>query len=299
MTSATGHFGNYHTHTHHCDGNGEPRDYAEAAIQKGMKWLGFSGHNVVPFPTAWTMPAKNLEGYLREVREAKARYKGRLDIFLGIEADYIPGVTSPNHPRIRELGLDFVIGSVHFAEQRNGDHSWTVDGPREELETGLAKVFKGDIRALVERYFALVGEMAEETKPDIIGHFDVVKKNNRSGDFWSEEETWYRSAALVALEAVARSGCIMEINTGGIVRNTSGALYPSEWILKEAHRLGIPIMINADAHRPQDIDGYFTQAATLLRGLGFTTQRQLTLAGWVDVPLPAQRLRRAHRARTL
>ncbi len=282
-------FGNYHTHTHHCDGNGEPCDYAEAAIQKGMQWLGFSGHNVVPFPTDWTMPEKNLESYLREVREAKARYAGRLEVFLGIEADYIPDVTSPAHARIRELGLDFVIGSVHFAEPPGGDHSWTVDGSREELDTGLARVYGGDIRALVGRYYALAAEMAERTKPDIIGHFDIVKKNNRTGELFREEEGWYRSAALAALEAVARSGCIMEINTGGIVRNTSGVLYPSEWILKEARRMRIPIMVNSDAHRPQDIDGYFRQAVELLRSLGFTSQRQLTSAGWMDVPLPGSR----------
>jgi histidinol-phosphatase (PHP family) len=283
----SGAFGNYHTHTRHCDGNDEPRDFAEAAIRKGMQWLGFSGHNVLPFQTDWTMPEKNLESYLREVREAKARYTGRLEIFLGIEADYIPGVTSPNHPRIRDLGLDFVLGSVHFVELPGGDHSWTVDGSRQELETGLARVYGGNIRALVERYYALVGEMAEETKPDIIGHFDVVKKNNGSGGLFSEEAPWYRAAVRAALQAVGRSGSVMEINTGGIVRNTSGVLYPSEWILEQARRLGIPIMINADAHRPQDIDGYFSEAAALLRSLGFATQRQLTSAGWVDVPLPA------------
>jgi histidinol-phosphatase (PHP family) len=250
-----------------------------------MKWLGFSGHNVLPFPTDWTMPKKNLAGYLREVREAQTRYRGRLEIFLGIEADYIPGVTSPALSRIRDLGLDFIIGSVHFAEPEGGDHSWTVDGSPQELEMGLARVYKGDVRALVERYYTLVGEMAEKTKPDIIGHFDVVKKNNGTGDLFSESATWYRSAALAALEAIARSGSIMEINTGGIVRKTSGVLYPSEWILKEARRLRIPVMINADAHRPQDIDGYFAEAAALLRSLGFSTQRQLTAAGWVDVKL--------------
>ena len=278
--------GNYHTHTHHCDGNGEPQDYAESAISKGMKWLGFSGHNVLPFPTDWTMPEKNLESYRREVREAAARNAGRIEIFLGIEADYIPGVSSPVHPRIRDLGWDFIIGSVHFAAPAGGDHSWTVDGSGDEFDAGLHRVYGGDVRALVERYYALVAEMAVEAKPDIIGHFDVVKKNNRNADYFREDEPWYRAAVLSALEAVARSGSVVEINTGGIVRNTSGSFYPSEWILREARGMGIPTMVNADAHRPQDIDGCFDQAAALLRGVGYSSQRQLTSAGWMDVPLP-------------
>jgi histidinol-phosphatase (PHP family) len=277
--------GNYHTHTRHCDGKGEPAEFAEAALRKGMSRLGFTGHNVLPFPTDWTMPAENLEGYLREVREVKRRYHGRLEVFLGIEADYLPGVSSPTHPAIRSLDLDFVLGSVHFAGPVDGANPWTVDGPAEELEKGLAASFGGDVRALVERYYRLVAEMAATAAPDIVGHFDIVKKNNRAGRWFDERSPWYRAAALEALAAVARSESVLEINTGGIVRNTSGTLYPSEWILWEALAMGIPVMVNADAHRPEDIDGHFDQATALLRGLGFRSQRQLTSRGWVDEDL--------------
>ncbi len=277
--------GNFHTHTRHCDGNGEPYEFVEAALRKGMPRLGFSGHNVVPFPADWTMPAENLESYLREVREVKARYSGRIEVFLGMEADYLPGVTSSAHPRIRDLGLEFVIGSVHFIEPLDGEYSWTVDGTAEELDAGLRGCFGGDARALVELYYRRIGEMAMSTKPDIIGHFDAVKKNNRSAGYFGEEEAWYRTAVVGALEAVASSGSVLEINTGGVVRNTSGALYPSEWILREALRLGIPVMVNADAHRPEQIDGYFAEAVRLLRDVGFRAQRQLTSRGWVDQEL--------------
>jgi histidinol-phosphatase (PHP family) len=63
--------GNFHTHTHHCDGSGTPSEFVDAALRKGMRRLGFSGHNVLPFPTTWTMPAERLESYLRDVREAR------------------------------------------------------------------------------------------------------------------------------------------------------------------------------------------------------------------------------------
>jgi len=206
-------------------------------------------------------------------------------VFLGIEADYLPGVSSPTHPAIRSLGLDFVLGSVHFAGPVDGPNPWTVDGPAEELEKGLAASFGGDVRALVERYYRLVAEMAATAAPDIIGHFDIVTKNNRDNRFFSEEAPWYRAAAREALEAVARSGSVLEINTGGIVRNTSGILHPSEWILSEARKMGAPVMVNADAHRPDDIDGHFAEAVALLRSLGFRAQRQLTSRGWVEAAL--------------
>ncbi len=277
--------GNYHTHTHHCDGKGEPRDFAESALRKGMPRLGFSGHNVLPFPTDWTMPAEQLPGYLREVREARERYRGRLEIFLGIEADFIPGLTSPVHESIRELGLDFVVGSVHFVGPEDGNHRWTVDGPREELEEAIRDGFGGDPRRLVERYYELVSRMARTAPPDIFGHFDIVKKNNRDAGFFREDEPWYRQAVRSALEAVRSSGRVLEINTGGVLRNTSGAYYPSPWILEQAWAMDIPVMINADAHDPEHIDGKFEEAAEILRDAGYRAQRQLTTGGWIDLPL--------------
>ncbi len=286
MAAGAGHgFGNYHTHTHHCDGTGEARDYAESALRKGMPRLGFSGHNVVPFPTDWTMPAALLQGYLRDVREARDGYRGRLEIFLGMEVDFIPGMTSPVHPGLESLALDFVIGSVHFIGPSDGDHAWTVDGPREEIEAAVRDGFGGDARRLVERYYALLAAMAEAAAPDIFGHFDIVKKNNRDGRLFSEEESWYRAAVRRALDAVRASGKILEINTGGVVRNTSGAFYPSPWILKEACEMRIPVIVSADAHHPDLIDGKFNDAVQILRGAGYRAQRQLTGSGWIDVEL--------------
>lgn len=278
-------FGNFHTHTRHCDGKGEAEEFAEAALRKGMPRLGFSGHNVVPFPASWTMKPGDLPGYLRDVRDVKSSYAGRLEVFLGIEADYIPGVASPADPAIRGLGLDYVIGSVHFLAPAEGRYDWTVDGAPEEMEKGVAVCFGGSVRNLVESYYQRVAEMDRRARPDIIGHFDIVKKNNRGARWFSEEEPWYRRAALAALEAVAAGGSVLEVNTGGVVRNTSGALYPSPFILREALRMGIPVMVTADAHRPETIDGHFAQTVRHLRELGFKSQRQLTSRGWIDQAL--------------
>ena len=277
--------GNYHTHTRHCDGTGEPREFAEAALRKGMPRLGFSGHNVLPFPTDWTMPKENLSSYLEETRAVKAWYEGSLQVFVGLEVDYIPGLTSPAHPDISALGLDFVIGSVHFVGPRDGQHEWTVDGDRAELDLALRKGFDGSARALVERYYRLLGEMALSARPDIVGHFDIVKKNNRDGRYFSEDAPWYREAVDGALKAIAKAGIVMEMNTGGVVRGTSGALYPSRWILERGRELAIPVMVNADAHAPENIDGHFPESLSLLRSIGFRAQRQLTSAGWADQPL--------------
>jgi histidinol-phosphatase (PHP family) len=280
-----GAFGNFHTHTRYCDGHGDPRDLAEEALRKGMPRIGFSGHNVLPFPTDWTMPEGNLEPYLADVRGLAAAFRGRLEVYLGMEVDWLPGTITPTDPRIRALELDYVIGSVHFNDPRAGMHAWTVDGALPEFQEMRRVGFGGDLRALVERYYLQVAAMAAEAAPDVVGHFDIVKKNNRNELLFCEEEPWYRAAARGALEAVARCGAAMEVNTGGVVRGASGSFYPSTWILKQALELGIPVLVTSDAHRVEHLDGMFGEAVALLRSIGFRSQRQLTPAGWADVDL--------------
>ena len=264
---------NYHTHSRLDDGKGELAEYAAAAAAKGFATLGFSGHAPVPFESDWHMPGGLLPEYLRTVRQLGGEYNGHVEILLGLEVDYIPGLLSVRSPDIRRLGLDFTVGSVHFLGQYGDGRWWTPDGPLPELERGLEETFRGNVRGMVEHYYALLGRMAIESPPDIVGHFDLVKKNNRDGRLFSEDAPWYRKAALEALEAVARGGSILELNTGGLVRGTSGALYPSDWILAEALRREIPVTVNADAHRPEDIDGCFEEAFALLREVGY---RRLT-----------------------
>lgn len=280
-----GAFGNFHTHTRWCDGRGDVRDLAEEALRKGMPRLGFSGHNVLPFPTDWTMPAENLAPYLEAVRAAQAAYRGRLEIHLGMEVDWLPGVVTPGDPAIRALGLDYVVGSVHFNDPRPAMHAWTVDGPPPEFQAMLREGFGGDLRALLEGYYGSVAAMAAEGAADVIGHFDIVKKNNGDELLFCEEEPWYRAAVRGALAAVARSGIPMELNTGGVMRGACKSFYPSPWILREALDLGIPVLVTSDAHRVEHLDGRFAEAVALLRRIGYRSQRQLTSSGWTDVEL--------------
>jgi histidinol-phosphatase (PHP family) len=276
---------NYHCHSRLDDGKGELAEYAAAALTKGFATLGFSGHAPVPFEADWTMPAALLPEYVDTVRRLQREYAGRLEILLGLEVDFVPGLLSTRSPHLQALNLDFTVGSVHFLGQLRDGTWWTADGSLTELEQGLGECFGGDARPAVERFYSLTAQMVTESPPDIIGHFDVVKKNNRDWRFFSEGAPWYRAAVGRALEAIARAGCILEINTGGIVRGTSGALYPSEWVLAEALARGIPVTVNADAHRPDDIDGYFQESYALLKEVGYRRLTRISGGKRVEEPL--------------
>jgi len=270
---------NYHTHSRFCDGKGEPEEYVLYALAKGFTHLGFSGHAPLPFTTDWTMKEEDFPAYKAAVVELKERYRDRIEILLGLEVDYIPDLALPESVSRRGDGLEYTLGSVHYLGRLKDGRRWTVDSPQAEFEKGLEETFAGDVRKAVERYYAIEEAMLVSVSPDIIAHFDLIKKNNRNGSFFCESEAWYREAVSRCLEAVRSSGAILEVNTGGIARDTSGALYPSAWILRECLEKDIPILISSDAHRPQDVDSLFVETALLLSGIGFRKTTLLTLQG--------------------
>jgi histidinol-phosphatase (PHP family) len=276
---------NYHTHSRFCDGVGEPAEYAEAAVSKGFAALGFSSHAPLPFESDWTMKPADLPRYAAEIRSLAERYRGTLEIYLGLEIDYIPGVMGPSDERFAKAGLEYTIGSVHMIRDDRSGRYLAIDGPVEEYEEIIRNVFAGDARAFAERYFALMSEMVTLHRPDIIGHLDVLMKNNIGRRFFSGTESWYLDAACGTLEAIRASGAVLEVNSGGLARKRTDFLYPSLPLLTVARELEIPAMLNADAHDPAHVDAFYDRGYALLAAAGYREVRVLLAGTWRDVPL--------------
>lgn len=277
-------YSNYHTHCFFCDGEGEPEEYVREAINQGFCAIGFSSHSPLPF-SPWTMKEERVEEYINTINALKAKYKGVIEIYAGLEIDYIRGIYGPRSGRFNKLNLDYNIGSIHTIKCENTGEYLNVDGSAEEFEKMLDLIFEGSMERFVQGYYGLVREMIEIHSPDIIGHLDLIKKNNRGGRYFNEDEIWYRDEVLKTLNTIAGSSCILEVNTGGMSRKYTDTFYPSPWILEECSRLCIPVMINADAHSPKNIGAYFNEAASALKDAGYTKQRILYNGKWTDAPL--------------
>ena len=96
----------------------------DAAVEKGIKILGFSSHAPVSFQTSWNMPFSELALYCETINNLKHEFQDSIDILLGMEIDFIPGVTGPDNPLFSNLGLDYRIGSVHIAGQFKNGNYW-------------------------------------------------------------------------------------------------------------------------------------------------------------------------------
>lgn len=269
---------NFHTHTAFCDGKKSITETAEVASNNKIYSLGFSSHAPLPFHRPWCMKPDAFPAYLHQIAETKR--KSSLQIYSGLEVDFIPGVISIESFQSR---LDYTIGSIHFVEKFHSGDGWEIDGPHAHFLDGLREIFHGDIRTAVERYFELTREMILHSPPDIVGHLDKIKIQNTGNKFFHETDPWYRQAVRATLQVIEKSGCIVEVNTRGLYQNKSTTSYPSPWILEELLQRSIPITLSSDAHHPDDLTGLFSETARVLLGIGFKNLRILLDGRWQHV----------------
>ncbi|MDQ4139880.1 MAG: histidinol-phosphatase [Bacteroidota bacterium] len=280
---------NYHSHCNYCDGAVPPANYAAEALAQGLKAYGFSSHVPLPFPARWSMKRENMENYLAEIKILRDIYQERgLQIYAGLEVDFIPDVIGPQSSFVQEAKLDYTVGSVHFVDAFPDGRPWEMDGPTTLFKEGLDQIFHNDIQALVRRYFGLTRQMVQEQCPDIIGHLDKIKMQNKPEFLFSEEADWYRAELLQTLDVIAAFGAIVEVNTRGLYQNKTVEVYPSRWVLKEMHQRQIPVTLSSDAHKPTEVARFFEQAAEVLQEVGYTHLRVLWNNTWQDLPFTLQ-----------
>jgi histidinol-phosphatase (PHP family) len=267
---------NYHCHTNFCDGKKSVAEVIDKAKAMNMIALGISSHASLPFENKWSMRPGMLDNYLSEINRAKEDF----EVYAGLEVDFIPNKISPFDFKDR---LDYTIGSVHFVND-----TWEIDNTYDVFMDGLKNIFGGSIRKAVARYYELTREMVRTTPPNIVGHMDKIKMHNRGDHFFMEEEPWYREQVDLTLDAIAKAGCIVEVNTRGIYQNKTDTLYPSPWILQEIHKKNIPVTLSSDAHHPDDLVNRFPETAGELIGIGFKKIRILLNGQWTDVDFDEQ-----------
>jgi len=240
----------YHMHTPLTDGTGEPREYARAAIERGLAEIGFSDHApLADRDTDWTMKKSDLPRYVEWVRETQREFP-QLPIKLGLEVDFVPG----NEAWVRELAAmypwDFFLGSVHYLS----------DGF--PLDRSAADWRGQDVGSRWREYFAFWEQAAGSRLFDSLAHPDLVKK------FGFRPAGELAALYSRALQVVAKNGVAIEISTAGL-RKPCREIYPSEEFLRIARMYDVPITLGSDAHIPNDVGLDFDKAVALARRCGY------------------------------
>jgi len=244
----------YHMHTPLCKhATGPVEAYVHRGIDLGLREIGFADHNPLPGGRSANvrMAESELDYYVERVTELRFRYRGKIDVMLGLELDYIEGLEDYLAQQLARYPWDYVIGSVHFLDSDCRTPSW----PRN---------YSGDPHQLYARYFDLMRRMVQTGMCDIIAHFDVVK---RSGFLPGEREADDINRTLQEIKA---ADLCMEINTSGYRHSElpEPQPYPSLALAEQALALGIPFTVNSDAHAPDQVGLKFPEIEQFLKRKG-------------------------------
>jgi len=274
----------YHTHTDYCDGKAKAEAFIKRAIDLQMKAVGFSSHAPISVDVSWSMAEGQLNNYVSEIRTLGQKYQHDLDVYLSLEMDYLPGVTKPFSQVKEAYGLDYTIGSVHLVKSPVANEFLFLDGPDTNYAHGLECMFDGDIKKMVKAYYNQINEMIVGQKPDVVGHIDKIKMNNK-GRYFSEDATWYQSLLSECIGVLKESDCILEINTRGLYTKKSPNFFPDSSFIKACRKNNIPVTISTDAHHPDELLLYFDDAARMLKETGYDSVWLYDKGVWKDVEL--------------
>ncbi len=243
----------FHLHTVHSDGENAPEEMVLTAIERGFTALGFSDHAYVETQD-YCMKADGAEAYRQEILALKEKYRGKIDIFCGIEQDYYSEEPTD--------GYDYVIGSVH--EIHRDGQVVDIDDTLPIFEQSIAAY--GDAYALAEAYFGLVAKLPF---CDIIGHLDLLTKFQQQKPLLDEAHPRYRDAAAQAVRALLPMGSPFEVNVGAMNRGIRTTPYPASWLLQYIRERGGEVTLSGDCHNAESLGRHFDTALAAIRAAGF------------------------------
>lgn len=222
---------NMHTHTTRCrHAKGEDREYVEKAIEAGFQVLGFSDHTPLFFTEDYQSPIRmtmdELGGYVKSVESLKAEYKNDIEIYCGLEAEYLPIRFEQTMAVIDQYPIDFMILGQHYPDDEIG---WIHSKLDWQEETDLQKY--------VDRVVAAV----ETERFLYVAHPDIFK-------FVGEPDIYRRQMMRLA-HTLKQHNMPVEINMNGMRDRKH---YPNPDFVKIAVEAGCDFIIGVDAHSPKN-----------------------------------------------
>lgn len=263
-----------HTHSSFCDGKNTLSEMAEKAYSLGLKAMGFSGHSYVSIDDFGILPHK-LDEYIAESNKLKSLYEGKMDIICGIELDKFSADT------IDTSKFDYIIGSVHAITDNFGMYR-VIDGSLDRFVGAAEEGFGGSFLSLCSGYYDQLCDFVLKTKPDIVGHFDLITKFNRGSKYFDEESSNYKNIALEAIDAILENDSVIEVNTGCIARGYRDKPYPADFIMKRILEKKGRVIITTDAHNVDMLVSNTEMAEDILRSVGFKAVCELSASGFYE-----------------
>ena len=232
--------------------------YVEKALEKGLEEITFTEH--MPFTSVFlenkdfqdecAMDIKDIDSYIKDVKEIKKKYEGKIKINLGFEVDYIEGLDEEIKEILNKYGdnIEDSILSVHFVKF-NGKME-PIDC-LEFFESLLNKV--GSLEKVYDLYFETLLKSIKADlgvyKPKRIGHPTLIRIfNNKYPIDYKNIELMER-----VVKEIKNNNYEIDFNTAGLRKPYCKEIYPSGEFLNLIKKYNVPVVYGSDSHKSEDV----------------------------------------------
>lgn len=264
-----------HIHTPFCPhGTKDPFErYIHQAIAKGFKSITFTEH--APLPEAFVDPTPDKDSAMRSellpeyfdtLRHLKEQFRDEIEIRIGLEIDYIPGLEEETLALVKPYApmIDEAILSQHFL-LLDGMY-WMVDYSADTFRELVERT--GSFEQVLKTYYTSLenglSHAWEKLHVARIGHIDLPIKYQKLYE-WERKNVEREENQL--LETIAKRGFGLDVNTAGLRKPDCGQCYGAA-VVSKASKLSIPLTLGSDAHVADDVGADFEtirqKKATLL-----------------------------------
>lgn len=248
----------FHLHSSFSSDSDTPMEnIIRSGIEKGASVLCMTEHMDMDFPKLYGMDFQvDMAAYRQAYEKNRDHYQDLLDLRFGIELGIQPHLKDRLTSFAAEHSFDFIIGSTHIVNGIDPYYPQFWEG-REEYQ------------AVMEYFETTLENIQTFSDIDVYGHIDYVI---RYAPFKNQNYTYalYQEILDEILKSCIAKNIGIELNTGGY-KYGLGHPNPCEEILKRYRELGGEIItLGSDAHTPQYVTYFFSQAMQVLRECGFT-----------------------------
>ena len=161
------------------------------------------------------------EDYIKESRRLQEKYKDKIQLLVGMETEYIREDSIDIIKMLEQkYSLDYLVGSVHHVNGIPIDFSLELYKKAENTLGGTEEV--------ICRYYDHQYEIMQGLKPEVIGHFDVIRLY--TAEFELTDLVWER--VVRNINYAISYGALFEVSTAGVSERKGKHPYPARRILQ-------------------------------------------------------------------
>ena len=253
-----------------CHAKDTLEEIIKAYIKKGFSWVGITEH--MPFSSEEFLYPEEKEagfdvqetyrrfaGYISKCRKLQKKYSSSIKIYVGFETEVFSGF----EPFIKKLILnfqpDYIVGSLHHV--KNICFNESKQGYDEAVQA------VGGLETLYCEYFDQQYEMINVLKPEVVGHFDIIRVFDPNYHTQLKKPDVQKRIKR-NLKLIKKLNLIIDCNLRAFYSGASEP-YPSRSILLQVLNLGIAVVPGDDSHGVETVGLYVKEGIKILQDLGF------------------------------